>query len=271
MVLQNTGRYKPEGRGNPFTSGTSHGVGGSSDANNLQEDGRTDLRVRETRENEAIDAKYGFERINGQSGREVAGYLMNIHAGEMLDEDKRLIACVDLYFVEDDGGRLKVSVPFQPYFYIKVKEDQLIQEVSAFLSKKYGQYIHRMVTVRKEDLDLANHLVGLKQSFLKLSFLATNDLQRVRKDILAAVRRNRERAKTTTAYTELLAEAAAGGSGGDTGGSNVRSNPMEHIIDAREHDMPLHVRVAIDKEVRFNIHWIYSNFLDKKSQLNFPT
>ena len=63
-----------------------------------------------------------------------------------------------------------------------------------------------METVRKEDLDLANHLVGLKQTYLKLSFLTVTDMQKVRKDVLTAVRRNKEHAKTATAYSEALRE-----------------------------------------------------------------
>ena len=86
MVLQNSGRYKPE-KGNPFSAGTSTGVGGSETG----EDGN-DLRYRIIKENEAIDVKYGFDRINEQFGREITGYLMNIHSAEMLDENKRLIA-----------------------------------------------------------------------------------------------------------------------------------------------------------------------------------
>ena len=179
MVLQNSGRYVPE-KGNPFAAGTSQGVGGG-DTNYAGDEGKTDLRFRITKENEAIDVKYGFNRINEQFGREVTGYLMNIHSAEMLDENKRLIACIDLYFVEDDGGRFKVSVPFQPYFYIKVKENSMLQETTAYLSKKYGEYIHKMENVRKEDLDLANHLVGLKQTYIKLSFVSSTELQKVRK------------------------------------------------------------------------------------------
>ena len=250
MVLQNTGRYQPPAKSKLFSRGTSQGVGGggAEGSGMLEGDGKTDLRIRETRENEIIDVKYGFERINGQFGKEVTGYLMNIHAGEMLDEDKRLIACVDLYFVEEDGGRFKVSVPFKPYFYVKVKDNLLLQETSAYLGKRYGQYINKMETVRKEDLDLANHLVGLKQAFIKLTFLTKSDLMKVRRDILAAVKRNRETEKTKTAYTELLGAAA----GDSAGGSTVRSNPMDNIVDAREHDIPLHVRAAIDKQVICN-------------------
>lgn len=240
MVLQNSGRYKPE-KGNPFSAGTSQGVGNSETSNLPGDDGQTDKRFETTKENEAIDVKYGFNRVNEQFGKEFTGYLMNIHSAEMLDENKRLIACIDLYFVEDDGGRFKVSVPFKPYFYIRVRENNLIQETWAYLSKRYGEYIFKMETVRKEDLDLANHLVGLKQTYIKLSFVSTTELQKVRKDINFAVRRNKEKQKATTAYTELL-EAKVGQ-------GKERTNPMDNLTDIREHDIPLHVRAAIDKQV----------------------
>ena len=55
--------------------------------------------------------------------------------------------------------------------------------------------------------DLANHLVGLKQTYVKMTFLTTHDLVKVRKDILSAVRRNKERQKTATAYADMIAES----------------------------------------------------------------
>ena len=64
-----------------------------------------------------------------------------MHATEVVDEDKRLLAAVDYYFMQEDGKRFKVFVPFLPYFYIKCKSDDLIQETSAYLSKKYGGLI----------------------------------------------------------------------------------------------------------------------------------
>ena len=39
--------------------------------------------------------------------------------------------------------RFKVSLPFQPYLYLLVSKEN-IQEVIAFLSKKYGQYITKI-------------------------------------------------------------------------------------------------------------------------------
>ena len=92
----------------------------------------------------------------------------------------------------------------------------------------------------KEDLDLHNHLVGLKQLFLKLTFLTTTDLQKVKRDLISAVRKNKDRAKATTAYSEMLQQQNQGYS---------KTNPMDHLVDIREHDMPHHVRVNIDKSI----------------------
>ena len=121
MVLQNSGRLI------------------SSDL--AENEAKTDQRLLETQAVEAIDAKYGFERINSDFGREEVGFLINMHATEIVDEDKRLLAAVDYYFVKEDGKRFKVYLPFLPYFYIKCKSDDLIQETTAFLSKKYGGLI----------------------------------------------------------------------------------------------------------------------------------
>ena len=228
MVLQNSGRY----------------VANSADNDTGGVDSKSDLRLRDIRDAEAIDSKYGFSRLEG--AREETGYLLNMHATEVLDDDKRLVAAVDYYFVQEDGSRFKVAVPYSPYLYVSVRQE-FMQETSAFISKKFSSFITTMQQVAKEDLDLPNHLVGLKQVYLKLSFLNMTDMQKVRKDILAAVRRNRERSKTSTAYTEMLAEAMeAARSGGDDKGASsssaAKSNPMNNLVDIREYDLPLHVR-----------------------------
>ncbi len=58
--------------------------------------------------------------------------------------------------------------------------------------------------VEKEDLDLANHLVGLKARFLKLRFHSVEDLQKAKRDIMPAVRKNKEREKAHSAYDPTL-------------------------------------------------------------------
>lgn len=78
----------------------------------------------------------------------------------------------------------------------------------------------------KEDLDLHNHLVGLKQLFIKLTFLTVTDLQKVRRELNTAVRKNKERAKAATAYSELLQQQHQGAR---------RTAALDHLLDMREH------------------------------------
>ena len=75
---------------------------------NLDDD-RTDVRVKESRENDIIDSKYGFDRL---SVGEKTAYLINMHATEVIDDDKRLIAAVDYYFIQEDGARLDFESAF---------------------------------------------------------------------------------------------------------------------------------------------------------------
>ncbi len=49
-----------------------------------------------------------------------------------------------------------------------------------------------------------NHLVGLKMTYLKLSFLTVEDLTKVKREINPAVKKNKEREKSNDAYTAML-------------------------------------------------------------------
>ena len=51
-----------------------------------------------------------------------------------------------------------------------------------------------------------NHLVGLKRIYLKLSFLTVEDLNKVKREIHPAVRKNKEQDNSTDAYTAMLAK-----------------------------------------------------------------
>ena len=100
MVLQNSGRYKSERRTDNQAPSASNG-----DDVDLANDAKTDLRVRSSRENDSIDKKFGFVRINAEFGCEEIGYLINMHSTEIIDDDKRLVAAVDYYFIQEDGAR----------------------------------------------------------------------------------------------------------------------------------------------------------------------
>lgn len=189
MVLQNSGRFK-NFKSDKFSKG-------SDDAKNAGREDTSERRLTDALFNDEIDAKFGFERH--REGTERIGWLINIHPTEILNEDKRLISAVDYYFIEEDGSRFKVSLPFEPYFYIATKPGSE-QEVISFLTRKYQGTLARVELCPKEDLDLPNHLVGLKRTYLKLLFLSVNDLLKVRKELLPAVRKNQERKSSSVAH-----------------------------------------------------------------------
>lgn len=73
-------------------------------------------------------------------------------------------------------------------------------------------------------------MIGLKQKYIKLSFLTVKDLMDVRTPVLSAVKKNREREKGNTYYTELLSKALASAS---TAVTHKSSDQMENLIDIR--------------------------------------
>ncbi|XP_032807748.1 DNA polymerase epsilon catalytic subunit A [Petromyzon marinus] len=210
-------------------------------------------RLERSRQVDEMDLKFGFVRLRDPG--EHTGWLINMHPTDILDEDKRLTSAVDYYFIREDGSRFKVALPFKPYFYVATKKG-CEREVSSFLSRRFQGKLSGIEMVAKEDLDLPNHLVGLKRTYIKLSFITTEDLIKVRKDVFPAIRKNREREKSNDAYTSMLSSALSGGNllAEDEGNSKKMSDQMENITDIREYDVPYHVRVAIDLKIHV-AHW----------------
>ncbi|XP_049878007.1 DNA polymerase epsilon catalytic subunit 1 [Pectinophora gossypiella] len=235
MVLQNTGKYRAE-REDP----TKRDAGSSSGPREES----SESRIRVALENDRIDSKYGFDRV--RDAKERTGYLINMHTAEVLDEDKRLVAAVDYYFIEMDGSRFKVSLTFQPYFLIMARKE-CEQEVIQYLSKKFAGSVHKIDVIEKEDLDLLNHLSGLKQRYIKLSFMSQNDMMKVRREILTAVNKNKEREKKDAIYADLLTNALTSAAAIEH--AKKTTDHMENILDIREHDVPYHVRVSIDVKI----------------------
>ncbi|OQR73201.1 DNA polymerase epsilon catalytic subunit A-like [Tropilaelaps mercedesae] len=176
--------------------------------------------------NDQVDARYGFERYTEANER--VGWMVNLQPSEILDEDKRLIAALDCYFLEESGARFKVSVPFKPYLYVLARKGTE-QDVISYLSRKFQGHLSGSELVMKEDLDLLNHLTGLQQKYIKCLFANVSDLQKVRRDLIPIVKKNKTNnvATATTAPTE----------------------PTQNILDMREHDVPYHVRASIDLQL----------------------
>ncbi|KAJ6622010.1 DNA polymerase epsilon catalytic subunit 1 [Pseudolycoriella hygida] len=198
---------------------------------------------RESQENDKIDSKYGFDRV--KDSKERTGYLINMHSTDILDEDRRLVSALDLFFIQMDGARFKISVVFQPYILVRTQEGKLL-EVSRYLSKKYEGKITKIEHIKKEDLDLPNHLIGLTQDYLKLSFANNNVLMKVRREIMSAVKKNRERNKANTSYIQMLSNSLVSASSHNF---QQTADYFDSLIDIREYDVPYHVRVSIDLKI----------------------
>lgn len=204
----------------------------------------SERRIQHSIQDDQIDAKFGFDRYKEYAER--VGWLLNMHATEILDEDKRLVSAVDFYFVQEDGSRFKVAYPFRPYFYLAAKKG-CEHEVAAYLTKRFSGSVTSVEPVVKEDLDLPNHLIGLKRTYLKLSFLTVNDLMKVKKEILPSVRKKRK-ADAANFNSESVMR--------DSNEIDMKktSNHFDNILDIREYDVPYHVRVSIDLKI-FAGHW----------------
>ncbi|XP_051165586.1 DNA polymerase epsilon catalytic subunit 1 [Leptopilina boulardi] len=231
----NTGRYRPD------RTDTWKKKFGSGD--NVPRENTAEARLNQVNENIKIDALYGFHRVTDVKER--IGFLLNMHATDIVEDDKQLVSGVDYYFIEEDFTRFKVSLPYEPYFYVLCRKDT-IQEVSTYLFKKFSGFILKIEIVIKEDLDLPNHLIGLKQRYLKLKFSNLVNLMKVKRDIMSAVRVNKEREKNNTYYDQLLTKTL--------NSNNVHEmkktvDHMDNILDIREHDVPHHVRVSIDLKI----------------------
>lgn len=230
MVLINSGKYKRD----PL----------KSEEGSSKLDDTSERRLQQCLFNDEIDAKFGFIRYKESTERKA--WLYNMHSTEILDDDKRLISAVDYYFIEDDGGRFKATLPYKPYFYVSTVKGAE-QEVATYLSRKFGGNINQVEIVQKEDLDLPNHLSGIKGKFIKLSFTTVSDLMKVRRDIMPFVKKNRDKQKNSVSFNEILQrdEYTASKKFHDQGDS---------IVDIREYDVPYHIRVSIDLKI-FVGHW----------------
>lgn len=205
-----------------------------------------------------LDRKFGYEPLRDSSIH--LGWLINMHPSDAMNEEKRLVSSVDFYFVQEDGNRFKVTMPFQPYFYIATSKDTE-REVASFLSKKLSGRLAAIDMVEKEDLDLANHLVGIQATYLKLRFHSVEDLMKAKRDIMPAVKKNKEKAKSLPVYDPslFLSRTDDNDMAMSTTLSTRVTDQMDNIIDIREYDVPYHVRVAIDLKINvghwYNVRW----------------
>lgn len=181
-------------------------------------------RLEEIRQQDFIDAKFGYERVNDSTKR--TAWLVNFQTSETINTlTKKIVAAVDFYFLQSDGKRFKVAFPYKPYLYLGVvPETEFV--VSSYLTRKYDSIT--VQHIEKDDLDLRNHLAGLKSKFLKVSFPSTVEMALFKRDQMKQIKKNRENFKNITDYTAMLARNMGCGIS-----RSQFDEPKEQIIDIR--------------------------------------
>lgn len=175
-----------------------------------------------------IDTSLGFERIEQGAARQA--WLVSMHP-TLIKEDSaggnaRGKAGVDFYFIEDDAGSFKVTMLYQPYFFLACRPSTE-SSVEEWLLRRYEGYLNKVERVWKEDLKLPNHLVGHQRLFLKCLFDNATDLLDVRRDLLPLVTEAKAKLDAVDAYADALysadlqsGRAGAGEAGGGRGGGD---------------------------------------------------
>ena len=160
-----------------------------------------DEKIRSTRLAHAIDESMGFVRY--ESGRKKTGWLCNMHSTTI--QDKKIPggrAGVDYYFIEEDGGTFKATVEYDPYFLIAVRRGKEA-EAEEWCRRKFEGLVKGVKRVQKEDLQMPNHLLGYRRTFLQLSFENVSDLLAVRKVVLPIAENNRKNTNAMDTYAEV--------------------------------------------------------------------
>ncbi|RZB74984.1 DNA polymerase epsilon catalytic subunit A-like [Glycine soja] len=187
---------------------------------------------------EELEAKLGFDLFS--EGEKRLGWLLTFASSSVDDEDSyKVYSCVDLYFVAQDGSSFKTKFRFRPYFYVATK-DKMEIDVEAYLKRRYEGQIADVEIIEKEDLDLKNHLSGLRKSYLKLSFDTVQQLMDVKRDLMPTVERNKAKSDAAEAFLSVSTERR----------EHRPQDFLDCITDVREYDVPYHVRFAIDNDIR---------------------
>ena len=196
-----------------------------------------------------IDEMMGFPRFipSPALSDSKVGWLSNMHptiiSQEMLEGEGNLhsatvsgISGVDFYFIDEEGGSFKTTVTYDPYFFVSCTDETRIHDIEEYLKKTLEQCIKKVELVLKDDLAMNNHLVGLKKHLIKLSFSNSNQLFEARRILRPILKINEDENGKKDIYNT---------------GSDYSTRDVKTLIeDIREYDVPYHVRVSIDKNIR---------------------
>ena len=158
-------------------------------------------------------------------------------------------AGLDLYFVDKDGDTFKTTLLHRPYFYLLTRRED--ENLGQLLLRKFTGSLADAQQVPMTDLDMPNHLSPdhLTRNVWKLLFENVSQLMEVRSELQGMLQ------------TSKRASIAHGSSHQSTvddlmmldqtiGGVSSISDPWENLEELREYDVPYHVRVCMDLDIR---------------------
>lgn len=181
-----------------------HGARKTFAATSRAEGTSADEKWERTKLAHSIDENMGFSRF--EAGKRKEGWLVNVQPTSI--EDERAPhgrAALDCYFLEEDGSYFKATIEYEPYFLIAVKKG-FESEVEEWIKRVPGDGAVKTVKrVEKDDLDMPNHLLGYKRTFLELRFINVNDLMAARRDIMPIAEKNKKTMNAVDAYAEVAA------------------------------------------------------------------
>lgn len=217
-------------------------------------------RMNQVREIDQIDAIFGFEKF--ESGPRKKGWLCNMHPTLIQDDEShKQLSAVDYYFLDEEGGSFKVCLQFDPYFLVMCPPGKET-ELEEWLRRTLENTVKTITTIQKEDLDLANHLTGKKRTLVKLEFNNISDLLDARRVLQPYIKKNKEKKESNDIYKsanlnynsimkdnsendDLLMDIE------ETENIDFKyTDASELMLDLREYDVPYHVRVSIDQNIR---------------------
>ncbi|EGW34100.1 DNA-directed DNA polymerase epsilon, catalytic subunit A [Spathaspora passalidarum NRRL Y-27907] len=196
-----------------------------------------------------LDSIMGFDRFehgehDGAKPRK--GWLVNMHA-TTIPSDQYLTGYsgVDYYFLDEEGGSFKATLQYDPYFFVEVlpgHESEVEEWAKKFLE---SCNVKSLTRVSKEDLALPNHLLGLKKNLIKLTFHNVSDLLGARRLLSPIIKENQMKRDSREIYKVMNF------SNGHTNEESTNTtDPSTFLDDIKEYDVPYHVRVSIDKQIR---------------------
>jgi DNA polymerase epsilon subunit 1 len=153
-----------------------------------------------------IDESMGFARF--ESGRRKEGWLVNVQPTSI--DDPRVPggggrSALDCYFIEEDGATFKATVEYEPYLLIACRKGHEM-EVEEWCKRIPGGGVVKSVKkVEKEDLQMPNHLLGYRRTFMELRFYNVQDLLAARREIMPIAEKNKKGMDAMDTYAEVAA------------------------------------------------------------------